>query len=122
MGASASNQISQSIKVKLICDTNRLSQQLMEDLILIAGKKKETNPMVEGYVNLCVTCGHLAHGWLVTTCPNEHVSTGRICNACRNHIVEGSHRMCMECNRVVWDWAVKADMERAWWTSWGWDQ
>jgi hypothetical protein len=64
-----------------------------------------------------------AEAYLVAECPNEHLTTTRICVHCYDLFLAHNTHMCLNCNRAIIDWAAKLDQSGSpnsgvWITSW----
>jgi hypothetical protein len=76
-------------------------------------------------MKICQYCAKEdAYAYLISSCPEEHIVTIRICIACYHRFLANNVHMCLNCNRAIMDWAAKLDQGKnlrsgVWITSWG---
>lgn len=75
-------------------------------------------------MSTCQYCAkHPVRAYLISSCPNDHVMTVRVCQDCYTSFLSRHAHMCLSCNRVIIDWAAKLDQgtdlrSGVWITSW----
>jgi DNA-directed RNA polymerase subunit M/transcription elongation factor TFIIS len=109
------------VQLQLTVDASKISEQIIEEMRRVVSR---ITAEAHGFKNVCHRCGAgNANGWMCATCPDEHVTTTRICEECDSKWYKfPGTRNCPTCKRMVWDWALKPDKNKVWTTNWTQDE